>query len=79
MKQTKKKKSISKWSIPLQKSNFIIFFIGAILLFVGFYIMTLGDWDSKQALIIAPIILLISYFLIFPFGILYKKNNKNNL
>lgn len=76
MKQAKKaskKKLVTRWTIPLKKINFTIFLVGVILLFVGFYIMTLGEWDSVYALVIAPLILLASYFLIFPLGILYKK------
>ncbi len=71
----KTSKAASIWSIPLNKSNFIIFGIGIIVLLVGFYIMTIPPWDSDFALVISPLILLIGYFIIFPLGIL--KNYKN--
>lgn len=65
----------SIWSIPLNKSNFILFGLGIIVLIIGFYIMTIPPWDSAFSLIISPLILLIGYFIIFPFGIL--KNHKH--
>jgi ABC-type polysaccharide/polyol phosphate export permease len=64
------------WSIPLTRSNFIIFGIGLILLVIGFYIMTIPPWDSFAALVISPIILVIAYFVVFPLGILKKHSEK---
>lgn len=72
----KSSKEMSNWSIPLTSFNFKIFGVGIILLIAGFYIMTFKPWDSIFALVISPIILLISYIIIFPFGILKKQNNK---
>ncbi len=74
-----RKKGISKvnlWSIPLRKYNFRFFLAGLILLLIGFYIMTIGPWDSVYALTISPIILLLAYFIIFPLGILNKEDKK---
>lgn len=60
------------WSIPLSRTNFRIFGIGLILLIVGFYLMTIPPWDSTYALVLSPLVLLLAYFVIFPFGILKK-------
>lgn len=69
-------KTLSKWSIPLSKSNFILIGVGIFFLLIGFYIMTIPPWNSDFALIISPLILLIGYFFIFPLGIL--RINKNH-
>lgn len=78
-KQIRQKLSSKKpaWRIPLTQNNFKIFGLGLFLIIVGFIIMTIQPWDSIFALTISPIILLIAYFNVFPFGILtQKKNNK---
>lgn len=78
-KQIRQKLSSKKpaWRIPLNQNNFKIFGLGLFLIIVGFIIMTIQPWDSIFALTISPIILLIAYFIVFPFGILtQKKNNK---
>lgn len=62
----------SNWSIPLSKTNFIYFALGLIALVIGFYLMTIPPWDSVFALVISPIILIVSYFILFPLGILKK-------
>ncbi|MGB9663772.1 MAG: hypothetical protein ACPL25_02465 [Ignavibacteria bacterium] len=66
------------WSIPLSRTNFKIFGVGFILLIVGFYLMTIPPWDSTYALVISPIVLLLAYFIIFPFGILKKEKSNGS-
>lgn len=76
LKKVQKKKiskGISKWAIPLTRTNFYFFGLGLLILIVGFYIMTIPPWDSFFALVIAPLLLLLGYFIIFPLGILKKK------
>lgn len=63
------------WRIPLNQNNFKIFGLGLLLIIIGFIIMTIQPWDSIFALTISPIILLIAYFIVFPFGILTQKKN----
>lgn len=76
--QRKSSKTFSKWAIPLDKKSFSLFGIGIITLVIGFYLMTIPPWDSFYALVISPILLLIAYLIIFPFGILKTKNNNLN-
>lgn len=73
--QQKKKvsKGSSKWTIPLTRTNFYLFGLGIVILIVGFYIMTIPPWDSFFALVISTLLLLFGYFVIFPMGILKKK------
>ncbi|MCX8057245.1 MAG: hypothetical protein N3F03_06550 [Ignavibacteria bacterium] len=75
--QKKKTSKLVSWNIPLSRSNFIYFGIGVVTLIIGFYVMTIKPWDSFYALYISPIILLLGYFIIFPMGILKKKNETN--
>jgi hypothetical protein len=66
------------WSIPLSRSNFKIFGIGLLLLIIGFYLMTIPPWDSIYALVFSPLVLLLAYFVIFPYGILKKEKSDVN-
>lgn len=78
LKKVQKKKiskGISKWDIPLTRTNFHFFGLGILILIIGFYIMTIPPWDSFFALVIAPLLLVLGYFIIFPLGILKKKQD----
>ena len=81
MAKTVKKKNIrvakktisSPFGIYWEKKNYLFLFLGFALLIIGYYVMSIGNWDSFASLIISPIILFIAYILIFPASILYKK------
>lgn len=80
MTQKIKKKSLvskkiiaSPFSIYWDKKNYLFLFLGFALLVVGYYLMSLGSWDSTESLIISPIILVIAYILIFPLSIFSRK------
>ncbi len=74
--KTFKKTIQSPFGIYWEKKNYIFLFTGFILLIVGFYVMSIGQWDSFPSLVISPIILIIAYILIFPASIFYKKKDE---
>lgn len=55
------------------KENYFLLILGIIALFVGFYFMTMGDWDSTSSLYVSPIILFIAYVVILPAAIFFRK------
>ncbi len=57
----------------LDKTNYILFFLGIITIIIGYFLMAKGEVNSTQALSIAPVVLLIGYLVIIPTAILYKK------
>lgn len=71
------KKKIERFNIPLTRNNFIIFAVGILFIFIGFFVMTLPPWNSSTSLFISPIILCIGYFLVFPYGIFAKKSSRS--
>lgn len=71
------KKIPSPFLIYWEKSNYFLLIFGIILLIFGFYVMSIGSWDSTSSLVISPIILFIAYILIFPIAILYRKKSKS--
>ena len=68
-----KKKLVSPFNIYWDKKNYLFLFLGFALLVIGYYVMSIGSWDSTPSLILSPIILVIAYILIFPMSIFAKK------
>ena len=67
------KQSAEKFHFPLGKTNFIILGIGVLLLIVGFIFMALpDDPDAFLTLTLAPILLVFSFLIVIPLGLLYK-------
>lgn len=81
-KVVKQQKNIpaSPFTIYWEKRNYYFLLLGIALLIIGFYLMSVGNWDIPITLIVSPIVLVISYFLIFPLSIFYRKKqiNKNS-
>ncbi|PJB00116.1 MAG: hypothetical protein CO128_01415 [Ignavibacteriales bacterium CG_4_9_14_3_um_filter_30_11] len=81
-KKIKKKKAhtTSKISSPFKiywtKNNYYLLILGIAVLILGFYLMSMGNWDSTVSLFISPFVLMIGYLLVIPSSILYRKNNK---
>lgn len=71
--KTTKKTFISPFSIYWDKTNYILFFAGVLFVIVGFYVMSIGEWDSTTSLVLSPIILFLGYVIIFPLSILFRK------
>lgn len=72
-KNVKKASNASPFAIYWSKENYLFLFAGVAILVIGFYVMSLGNWDSTESLVISPILLLIAYFVAFPAAIFYKK------
>ncbi|MEO8399179.1 MAG: hypothetical protein ABI550_05100 [Ignavibacteriaceae bacterium] len=70
-----KKVFLSPFKIYWNRKNYLLLFLGIILLIIGFYVMSLGNWDSTASLVFSPIILVIAYVLIFPASIFYEDKN----
>jgi len=70
-----KKSLISPFNIYWDKKNYIFLFLGFALLILGYYVMSIGSWDSTESLVFSPIILVIAYILIFPLSIFAKKKD----
>ncbi len=79
-----KKKSAVKWEFPLEKNNLIIIGIGLAVILLGYMLMATGisdeaatvdgKWNNPMAVTIAPILLVIGYTVIIPYGIIKRFN-----
>lgn len=78
LKQTKKV-GVSPFNIYWEKKNYHFLALGIVVIIIGFYLMSVGAWNSFSSLVIAPILLVIGYVLIFPLSIFYRKKDKKDL
>ena len=64
--------------LPFTKNNYLLFTAGMVTLIVGYYLMTIGPWDSLASLYISPVLLIVAYCVLFPLAIMkkFKKNEK---
>ena len=63
----------TKASIPFSKENYLIFSIGILVIILGYIFLAQGPADSFWSLTLAPILLVLSYCIIIPISILYRK------
>lgn len=73
--KTTKKTFVSPFNIYWDKTNYILLVVGILVIIVGFYLMSVGNWDSTTSLVLSPIILFIGYIIIFPLSILFRKKD----
>jgi membrane protein YdbS with pleckstrin-like domain len=70
-----KKVLVSPFNIYWEKTNYLLFGVGIVIIIIGFYFMSLGNWDSTTSLVISPILLFVGYVIVFPAAVLYRKKS----
>lgn len=63
----------SPFNIYWEKTNYLLFGLGMLLIIFGFYFMSLGEWDSSSSLLISPILLFLGFVIVMPASIFYRK------
>jgi len=71
-KADKKRRSLRDDNLPLQRQNFIILGIGLLVIIAGYVAMSEGSVEGFLPLVLAPILLVLGYCVVIPFGILYR-------
>ena len=59
------------------KKNYILIFIGVVILGIGFYFLGQGPSDNPKSLTYAPLLLTLAFFIIVPMGIIIGVRDKN--
>jgi hypothetical protein len=72
-KRQDRRRSIQGGQLPLGQDNFRIIFLGILVIVGGYVAMLEGSVEGFLPLVLAPILLLIGYCVIVPFGILYRR------
>jgi len=60
--------------LPLGKENFRILGVGVMVVIAGYLAMLEGSVEGFLPLVVSPILLVIGYCVIIPFGIMYRKS-----
>ncbi len=66
------KKPVKDLSFPLEKENFVIIGAGIILIIIGYVLMAQNTVDGFVPTIISPVLQVIGYCVLIPYGILKK-------
>jgi len=62
--------------LPFDKWNYALFFIGLLVIIVGYILMDSGDLNSTQSLTVAPVVLLFGYLIIIPVAIMFQRRSR---
>jgi uncharacterized membrane protein HdeD (DUF308 family) len=61
--------------LPFTKINYQILAIGILCIVLGYIALAQEPWDGTMAIVIAPILLILGYCFLIPFGILFHKRS----
>jgi len=70
---TRRRKSSDQIPFPLGRENFLLIGLGLVIIVVGYLALMEGSVEGFLPLVVAPILLILGYCVIIPFGILYKR------
>ncbi len=73
-KESPRRRTTREEHLPLSRENFIILGIGLAVIILGYVAMIEGSVEGFLPLVLAPILLVLGYCIIIPFGIMYRKN-----
>ena len=74
--KTKVRKSKQDDSLPFERENYIIVGVGLLVIVLGYIALSQDGVEGFLPLTVAPILLLVGYCVIVPFGIMYRKKNR---
>ena len=77
--KTSSKSLPSPFNMYWERTNYILFGLGALLIILGFYFMGQGAWDSSSSLVISPILLFLGFVVVMPVSILYRKRSEGQI
>lgn len=63
--------------LPLTRTNYRILGGGLLVITLGYAALVQDPWDGFMPLVVAPILLVIGYCVLIPFGILYRAKNES--
>ncbi|MCX6157861.1 MAG: hypothetical protein WCK13_07945 [Ignavibacteriota bacterium] len=75
--KSKKAKAAEILHLSLTNKNYMIIGLGIILIIIGYVFMAENSVDGFLPTVVAPILLVIGYIVVVPFGILYKDKSAN--
>ena len=74
-KKAQRRRQVLEW--PLVRENYLLFGLGILVLIIGYFLLSIGPWDSFWSRTLAPVVLVVGYLVVIPFAILHgKKGSK---
>jgi uncharacterized membrane protein len=70
-----KQSSVRPFQMPFESKNIMIILGGIVIITLGYFLMSSDEVMGSMALNVSPIILLIGYLVVIPFGIMYGSKN----
>lgn len=70
------KQKISIGALPFNKTNYMILGAGLLSIVLGYIALGQEPWDGTMPLVVAPILLVLGYCVLIPFGILFHKRTE---
>ncbi len=74
--RTKSTSGVKPFNMPLESKNVMIIIIGVVVITLGYFLMSSDSVMGSMALNISPIILLLGYLVVIPYGIMYGSGKK---
>lgn len=75
----KKSKQTEKFHLSLTNKNYMIIGVGILTIIIGYVFMSENSVDGFLPTVVAPILLVLGYIVIVPFGLLFNdKSNKDS-
>jgi len=71
------KRKAAPVSLPFTKRNYQILGAGLLTIILGYFALSQDPWDGTMPLVVAPILLVLGYCVIIPFGILYRPKKES--
>tara|TARA_B100000131_G_C17917167_1_gene532876 strand:+ start:468 stop:671 length:204 start_codon:yes stop_codon:yes gene_type:complete len=62
-------------SWDFKKQNYIIFTAGILFIILGYFLMSIGDYDSFLSTRLSPVILIVGYCVLIPISIFKNFDN----
>lgn len=76
LKTKKQRKELSHLHFAMTSKNYMIIGIGIAIIILGYFFMSANSVDGFLPTTVAPILLIIGYCVVVPFGILYKDKSE---
>jgi hypothetical protein len=62
---------------PLERENFMIIGVGLLFIVAGYIALAGNSVDGFRQVTLSPILLVIGYCVVVPFGLIYRKKQKS--
>ncbi len=70
------KRKASTMPLPFTKRNYQILGLGLLIIVLGYIALSQQPWNGTMPLVVAPILLVLGYCVVIPFGILYRQKSE---